>query len=122
MVEKETADADERPLIAGVFARRLKARMPLQCDPTVIYALTRAGHYDGNIHKADLSVDSPRRPGTAVLFTAIQPLTQLRKISRGETLLQLGANLADEKIRGQEQPVRPTVNLLKVHIDFAPVR
>jgi UPF0755 protein len=67
IVEKETARADERALVAAVYATRLRIGMPLQCDPTVIYALTKAGHYDGNIHKADLSFDSPyntyRYPG-----------------------------------------------------------
>lgn len=38
LVEKETPDAGERPLIAGVFERRLKIGLPLACDPTVIYA------------------------------------------------------------------------------------
>ena len=41
--------------------------MPLQCDPTVIYALEQRGHYDGNIRKDDLQIDSPyntyRYPG-----------------------------------------------------------
>ena len=59
LVELETARADERPRVAAVFLNRLKKKMPLQTDPTVIYALKRRGHYDGNIHKADLSIDSP---------------------------------------------------------------
>jgi UPF0755 protein len=59
IVEKETAQATERPAVAAVYQNRLKIGMPLQCDPTVIYALERAGTYDGNIHKADLSIDSP---------------------------------------------------------------
>jgi len=67
IVEKETARPDERPLIAAVYTTRLRVGMPLQCDPTVIYALQRAGRYDGNIHKVDLSIDSPyntyRHPG-----------------------------------------------------------
>ena len=41
--------------------------MPLQCDPTVIYALQRAGTFDGNLRRADLAFDSPyntyRYPG-----------------------------------------------------------
>lgn len=67
IVEKETARAEERPMVAAVYANRLRLGMPLQCDPTVIYALTRAGRYDGNLHKSDLSFDSPyntyRYPG-----------------------------------------------------------
>ncbi|MGH9433782.1 MAG: endolytic transglycosylase MltG [Terriglobia bacterium] len=39
LVEKETPNPAERAMIAGVFARRLERGMPLQCDPTVIYAL-----------------------------------------------------------------------------------
>jgi UPF0755 protein len=58
IVEKETAKADERPLVAAVYTTRLRIGMPLQCDPTVIYGLTKAGRYDGNIHKDDLSFDS----------------------------------------------------------------
>ena len=67
IVEKETARADERPLVAAVYTKRLRIGMALQCDPTVIYALQRAGRYDGNIHKGDLAFDSPyntyRYPG-----------------------------------------------------------
>jgi UPF0755 protein len=42
-----------------VFLNRLKIGMALQTDPTVIYALRKAGSYDGNIRKKDLSLDSP---------------------------------------------------------------
>ena len=59
IVEKETARADERPKVAAVYLARLRIGMPLQCDPTVIYALTKRGGYDGNIHKSDLSIASP---------------------------------------------------------------
>jgi UPF0755 protein len=59
IVEKETGKADERPLVAAVYSNRLKIGMGLQCDPTVIYALERAGRYDGNIRRADLAIDSP---------------------------------------------------------------
>lgn len=59
IVEKETAKSDERPLVAAVYSNRLRIGMLLQCDPTVIYALTKAGTYDGNIHRENLSVDSP---------------------------------------------------------------
>jgi len=67
IVEKETAKAEERPLVAAVYTTRLRIGMALQCDPTVIYGLVKAGRYDGNIHKDDLSFDSPyntyRHPG-----------------------------------------------------------
>jgi UPF0755 protein len=59
LVEKETAKGEERPLVAAVYANRLKIGMGLQCDPTVIYALERAGRYTGNLTRADLQFDSP---------------------------------------------------------------
>ncbi len=59
IVEKETARPDERPLVAAVYANRLAIGMGLQCDPTVIYALQRAGRFDGNLRHNDLMFDSP---------------------------------------------------------------
>jgi UPF0755 protein len=87
IVEKETARADERPLVAAVYTTRLRVGMPLQCDPTVIYALVKAGRYNGNIHKDDLAIDSPYNtyryaglppgpiasPGQASLEAAVHP-------------------------------------------------
>jgi UPF0755 protein len=87
IVEKETAKAEERPLVAAVYTTRLRIGMPLQCDPTVIYGLVKAGRYDGNIHKVDLSFDSPYNtyrypglppgpiasPGRASLEAALHP-------------------------------------------------
>jgi UPF0755 protein len=67
LVEKETAVAEERPLVSAVYHNRIRLGMLLQCDPTVIYALAKAGQYDGNLRRADLAFDSPyntyRYPG-----------------------------------------------------------
>jgi peptidoglycan lytic transglycosylase G len=59
IVEKETGQADERRIVAAVYSNRLTIGMGLQCDPTVIYALVRAGRYDGNLRRDDLRFDSP---------------------------------------------------------------
>ena len=59
IVEKETGKAEERPMVAAVYANRLKIGMGLQCDPTVIYALERAGRFNGNLTRDDLQFDSP---------------------------------------------------------------
>jgi UPF0755 protein len=67
LVERETPRPEERPLVAGVFYNRLKHGGPLQCDPTVAYALELQGHPVKVVHAKDLAVDSPyntyRNPG-----------------------------------------------------------
>ena len=87
LVEKETAAAAERPLVAAVYRNRLERNMALQADPTVVYALSKAGRYDGNIRKVDLEVNSPYNtyrhaglppgpiaaPGRAALEAALAP-------------------------------------------------
>jgi len=57
IIEKETALATERKLIAGVFYQRLRRNMRLQTDPTVIYGLGDA--FDGNLRRQDLERDTP---------------------------------------------------------------
>jgi UPF0755 protein len=67
LVEKETGTPEERPLVAAVYANRMRIGMGMQADPTVIYALQKAGKYTGNLRRDDLQFDSPyntyRYPG-----------------------------------------------------------
>lgn len=57
IVEKETGDPADRPLIASVFLNRLRLGMRLQTDPSVIYGLGE--RFDGNLRKQDLLTDTP---------------------------------------------------------------
>ena len=98
IVEKETGRADERPRIAGVFVRRLRTHMLLQTDPTVIYGMGES--YAGNIHKSDLTTDTPYNtytrpglpptpialPGRPALEAALHPASgsELYFVSRGD--------------------------------------
>jgi UPF0755 protein len=89
IVEKETAAADERPMVASVYYNRMAARMPLDADPSVIYAALVAGRYSGAIHQSDLAFDSPyntyryaglppgpiANPGKSALEAAMHPAT-----------------------------------------------
>lgn len=63
IVQKETAKVEERPRVAGVYVNRLERGMPLQADPTVIYAKKRAENdFDQIIKRVlykDLELDSP---------------------------------------------------------------
>jgi UPF0755 protein len=67
LVEKETGRDDERPLVAAVYANRLRRGIGLFADPTLIYGLKLAGRWDGDLRRRDLEADSPwntyRRPG-----------------------------------------------------------
>jgi UPF0755 protein len=59
LIERETPISQERPLVASVFANRLDRGMPLETDPSVIYAALLAGRYRGTIYQSDLNSDSP---------------------------------------------------------------
>jgi len=88
IVEKEASRQEERPLVAAVYANRLRIGMPLQADPTVIFGLQRAGKYTGNLRREDLDLfDSPYNtyryaglppgpiasPGRAAIEAALNP-------------------------------------------------
>ena len=90
IVEKETGRPEERPRISCVFHNRLKKKMRLQTDPTVVYALLLSHDFkwDHNIHKDDLSLQHPyntyvikglppgpiANPGLAALEAALHPV------------------------------------------------
>ena len=67
IVEKETAVAEERPMVAGVYYNRLAKNIALDADPSIIYAELLAGTYQGALHHDDMQFSSPyntyRRPG-----------------------------------------------------------
>ena len=87
LVEKETAAGEERPLVAAVYRNRLRIGMGMQADPTVIYALQKAGQYRGNLTRENLQFDSPYNtyryaglppgpiasPGRASLVATVKP-------------------------------------------------
>jgi len=98
IIEKETAVAEEREQIAGVFVRRLNKRMRLQTDPTVIYGLGET--FDGNIRRRDLKAENPYNtykikglpptpialPGGDAIYAALHPAPgrALYFVSRGD--------------------------------------
>ena len=59
LLERETPVPTERPLVASVFENRIARGMPLETDPTVIYAALLRGGYRGTIYRSDLQADSP---------------------------------------------------------------
>ena len=98
IVEKETGRSEDRTMIAGVFVNRLRARMRLQTDPTVIYGL--GDRFDGNLRKRDLLANNPfntytrdglppgpiAMPGLASLKAALNPANTdaLYFVARGD--------------------------------------
>ncbi|HYK04603.1 MAG TPA: endolytic transglycosylase MltG [Thermoanaerobaculia bacterium] len=89
IVETEAQLPQERPVVASVYMNRVRRRMLLGADPTVIYAMKLAGRWNGNIRKADLQMESPyntyrtpglppgpiANPGLASLRAAAAPAT-----------------------------------------------
>ncbi|MDZ7651401.1 MAG: endolytic transglycosylase MltG [Burkholderiaceae bacterium] len=109
IIEKETGQAAERDLVAGVFVNRLRIGMRLQTDPTVIYGL--GSKFDGNLRKRDLLADGPYNsytraglpptpialPGRASLRAAVNPAATraLYFVARGDGTSQFSDTLAD---------------------------
>jgi UPF0755 protein len=117
LVEKETARAEERPIVAAVYRNRLAIGMGMQADPTVIYALRQRGRYNGNIRRVDLAIDSPYNtyryrglppgpiaaPGRAALEAALAPADSkyLYFVSRND-----GSHVFAETLREHNANVR----------------
>jgi UPF0755 protein len=109
IVEKETGAAAERPIIAGVFIRRLEQNMLLQTDPTVIYGMGES--YQGDIRTQDLTAATPYNtyiisglpptpiamPGRDALNAVLHPDKgdSLYFVARGDGTHEFSANLKD---------------------------
>lgn len=109
IVEKETGQSGERPVIASVFVNRLRKGMRLQTDPTVIYGL--GARFDGNLHKRDLLADTAwntytrdglpptpiAMPGAASIAAAVNPATTdyLYFVGRGDGSHQFSRTLEE---------------------------
>ena len=122
LIEKETGKAEERPLVSAVYRNRLRIGMGMQADPTVIYALQKAGKYDGNIRKEDLAINSPYNtyrypglppgpiasPGKASLDAAVRPADApyLFFVSKNDGSHVFATTLAEHNRNVQEYQVR----------------
>lgn len=109
IIEKETGQASERPMIASVFVNRLRIGMRLQTDPTVIYGLGEA--FDGNLRKRDLTSDTPYNtytrgglppspiamPGWESIQAALHPAksSALYFVAKGNGAHQFSSSLAE---------------------------
>lgn len=109
IVEKESAKPEERSIIAGVFANRLRLGMKLQTDPTVIYGM--GDRYHGKITFNDLARRTPYNtyiihglpptpiamPSAESLHAALNPADTkaLYFVSRGDGTHEFSDNLAD---------------------------
>ena len=121
IIQKETGSAAEHALVSAVYNNRLRIGMPLQCDPTVIYALQRASLYDGNLTRDNLQFDSPYNtyrygglppgpiaaPGSAMLEAALRPadVTYLYFVSRNDGTHAFASTLREHNRNVREHQV-----------------
>lgn len=111
LVEKETAQDAERPIVAAVYRNRHAIGMAMQADPTVIFALQQADRWDGNLSREDLAFDSPYNtyrygglppgpiaaPGRRALEAVVSPATvdYLYFVSRNDGTHVFATTLAE---------------------------
>ncbi len=100
IVEKETALVTERPVIAGVFVRRLQHRMRLQTDPTVIYGL--GSNFDGNLTRRHLDTDTPYNtytrgglPPTPIALPGVDAIAAVMHPEPGDALYFVATGAGD---------------------------
>ncbi len=109
IVEKETGQAGDRAMVAAVFSNRLRRKMKLQTDPTVIYGMGET--FDGNLRKRDLSRDTPfntymrlglpphpiAMPGLAAIGAVMHPAKTdaLYFVSRGDGTSEFSRTLVE---------------------------
>jgi UPF0755 protein len=109
LVEKETGRASDRTMIAAVFSNRLRRKMKLQTDPSVIYGIGEK--FDGNLRKRDLVTDTPfntytrlglpphpiAMPGLASLEAVMHPAQTdvLYFVSRGDGTSEFSRTLVE---------------------------
>lgn len=89
VVQKETAKVSERPIVAGLYLNRLKRRIPLQADPTIIYALKEKHGQDFIVKRVllkDLEIDSPyntyKHRGTPPTLIAMPDISAIDAVLR----------------------------------------
>lgn len=122
LIEKETSVASERPLISAVFHNRLKRKMRLDCDPTVIYGMWE--HFQGNLRRQDLERRNPyntyrihglppgpiANPGRDSLRAALQPadVPFIFFVSRNDGTHHFSTSLSEHNraVRSYQQPER----------------
>jgi UPF0755 protein len=126
IVEKETGLPEERPVIAGVFIRRMRQGMRLQTDPTVIYGLGEK--FDGNLRRRDLESDTPYNtytrsglpptpiamPGAAAITAVLHPAAgdSLFFVSRGDGSHYFSATVEEHNLAVDKyQRKKPGISL-----------
>ncbi|HEY5594325.1 MAG TPA: endolytic transglycosylase MltG [Nitrospiria bacterium] len=122
IIEKETSVDEERPVVSAVFHNRIKKKIPLQSDPTVIYGLP---HFNGNLTRKHLKIRSPyntyrvkglppgpiANPGRASLWAALNPVSSeyLYFVSKNDGTHYFSRTLAEHNRAVQKYQRRRSV-------------